>query len=368
MMQRASVLAIIALMLLLETAGAAVRIKDIVSVRGVRDNQLIGYGLIIGLQGTGDSLRNSPFTAQSLRSMLERLDITYNADSPRTRNIAAVMVTATLPPFIGRGSRIDVTLSSLGDATSLTGGTLIQTSLRAADGNIYAVAQGPLAVTGFSQEGDAERLTQGVPTVGRIPNGAIIEREVDGGFDQQTSVVLEMRNPDFDTVVAVTDAINAYTRDRFKTPLAQVHNARTIVVKRPNKINVTRFIAALGRLKVKADTPARVIVDERTGTIVIGHQVQISTVAVAHGNLVVRITEEPQVSQPDPFSDGETVVVPRTLIQTGETEGRLAVLRGSNLQSLVEGLNAIGLKPDGIIAILQAIKSAGALQAELIVQ
>ena len=351
-----------------EAVLASVRIKDIVTVRGVRDNQLIGYGLVIGLQGTGDSLRNSPFTAQSLRSMLERLGITYNADSPRTRNIAAVMVTANLPAFIGRGARIDVTLASLGDAASLTGGTLLQTPLSAADGKIYAVAQGPLAVSGFSKQGEAETVSQGVPTVGRIPNGAIVEREVSGNFAQQNKVVLEMRNPDFDTVIKVTDTINAYTRRRYNKVLAKELNARTIMIERPGKADITRLIAEIGRLRVTADTPARVIVDERTGTVVIGHQVKIATVAVAHGNLLVRITEDPQVSQPEPFSEGKTTVVPRTQVLAGQKDGRLAILKGNSLNTLVEGLNAIGLKPNGIIAILQAIKSAGALQAELIVQ
>ena len=359
---------IIAASIALSPAHAEVRIKDIVSIQGVRDNQLIGYGLVIGLQGTGDSLRNAPFTAQSLRSMLERLGINYGADAPRTRNIAAVMVTANLPAFIGQGSRIDVTISSLGDAASLTGGTLIQTPLHGADGKIYAVAQGPLAVSGFAKEGDAETVSQGVPTVGRIPNGAIVERRIKGAFRQQASIVLETRNPDFNTIVDIADAINSYTRRRFRQSLAEAQDARTIVVKRPAKADLTRFIAEISQLKIEPDTPARVVVDERTGTIVIGHKVKIATVAVAHGNLLVRVTEQPEVSQPAPFSKGETTVVPRTLVETAQKDGRLAILKGSDLHTLVQGLNAIGLKPTGIIAILQAIKTAGALQAELIVQ
>ncbi|MGI9465404.1 MAG: flagellar basal body P-ring protein FlgI [Aestuariivirgaceae bacterium] len=351
-----------------EVANATVRIKDIASVQGVRENQLIGYGLVIGLQGTGDSLRNSPFTAESLRSMLERLGINFATGDPRTQNIAAVMVTATLPAFIGRGSRIDVSVSSLGDASSLAGGTLIQSPLHGADGKIYAVGQGPLAVSGFAKQGEAESISQGVPTTGRIPNGAIIEREITGNFRDQPTIVLEVRNPDFNTVVDIADAINAYTSRRYKRALAQELDARTISVARPDKVAITRFIAEIGRLAVIPDTPARVVIDERTGTIVIGHKVQINTVAVTHGNLTVRITELPQVSQPAPFSEGETAVVPRTLVETGQKDARLAILNGGNLQSLVEGLNAIGLKPTGIIAILQAIKTAGALQAELVVQ
>ncbi len=347
---------------------ASVRIKDIASVQGVRENQLIGYGLVIGLQGTGDSLRNSPFTAESLRSMLERLGINFADGDPRTQNIAAVMVTASLPAFIGRGSRIDVTVSSLGDASSLAGGTLIQTPLHGADGNIYAVGQGPLAVSGFAKQGDAESVSQGVPTTGRIPNGAIIEREITGDFRDLRSIVLEVRNPDFNTVVDIADAINAYTSRRYNRALARELDARTVSITRPDKVAITRFIAEIGRLAVRPDTPARVVIDERTGTIVIGHKVQIATVAVTHGNLTVRISELPQVSQPAPFSEGETTVVPRSVVETGERDGRLAILKGSNLHTLVEGLNAIGLKPTGIIAILQAIKSAGALQAELVVQ
>ena len=354
--------------LLFGPAEAKVRLKDIVSVQGVRDNQLLGYGLVIGLQGTGDSLRNAPFTAESLRSMLERLGINYDSSAPRTRNIAAVMVTANLPAFIGKGSRIDVTISSLGDAASLAGGTLIQTPLQGADGKIYSVAQGPIAVSGFAEQGQAERVSQGVPTVGRIPNGAIVERRIKGVFGEQSSIVLEARNPDFNTIIEIADAINEHTVKRYKLRLAKAQDARTIVVQRPAKADLTRFIAEISQIEITPDIPAKVVIDERTGTIVIGHQVKIATVAVAHGNLLVRITEQPQVSQPEPFSDGETTVVPRTIVETGQKNGRLAILDGSNLHALIEGLNAIGLKPTGIIAILQAIKTAGALQAELIVQ
>ncbi len=347
---------------------ATVRIKDIASVQGVRDNQLVGYGLVIGLQGTGDSLRNSPFTAQSLRSMLERLGINYGLDAPRTRNVAAVIATASLPAFIGKGSRIDVTLSSLGDASSLAGGTLIQTSLQGADGQIYAVAQGPLAVSGFAKAGQAESISQGVPTAGRIPNGGIVEREIKGAFRDLSSIVLEVRNPDFKTIVDITDAINRFTTKRYKRALAREQDSRTIAVSKPHKVGITRFIAQIGQLAVTPDTPARVVIDERSGTIVIGHQVKIATVAVTHGNLTVRITEVPVASQPAPFSDGETAIVPRTLVEAGQKDARLAILNGGDLYTLVEGLNAIGLRPTGIIAILQAIKTAGALQAELIVQ
>ncbi|HZT49598.1 MAG TPA: flagellar basal body P-ring protein FlgI [Hyphomicrobiaceae bacterium] len=349
-------------------AQAATRIKDIISVQGVRANQLVGYGLVIGLNGTGDSLRNSPFTEQSLQSMLDRMGINVRNAKARTRNVAAVIVTADLPPFVGKGSRIDVTVSSLGDATSLAGGSLILTPLMGADNQIYAVGQGPLAVAGFAQGGKAETLTQGVPTTGRIPNGALVEREAPGNLGDEKQLVLELRNPDFKTAVNVADAINAHTMQRYGVKVARERDLRAVAVNRPFFINPARFLAEIGELAVETDVPARVVIDERTGTIVIGKDVQISTVAVAHGSLTVRITETPRVSQPLPFSRGETVVTPETSVAAEQSGGNLAIVRGTNLQTLVAGLNRIGLKPNGIIAILQAIKSAGALQADLVVQ
>ncbi len=347
---------------------AGTRIKDIVTIRGVRANQLIGYGLVIGLNGTGDTLRNSPFTEQSLQSMLDRMGINVRNSKARTRNVAAVIVTAELPAFIGKGSRIDVTVSSLGDASSLAGGSLILTPLSGADNQIYAVAQGPLAVTGFVTQGKAESLTQGVPTTGRIPNGGLIEREGPGRFADEKVLVLELRNPDFSTAVGVADAINAYMHARYGIRVAREDDLRTVTLHRPFYLGAARFMAEIGELPVQVDAPARVVIDERTGTIVIGKDVQISTVAVAHGNLTVRVTESPKVSQPLPFSRGETVVTPETQVMAEQTGGNLAIVRGTNLQMLVGGLNRIGLKPNGIIAILQAIKSAGALQADLVVQ
>ena len=349
-------------------AWADTRIKDIVSIQGVRANQLVGYGLVIGLNGTGDSLRNSPFTEQSLQSMLDRMGINVRNAKARTRNVAAVIVTAELPAFIGKGSRVDVTVSSLGDATSLAGGSLILTPLIAADNQIYAVAQGPLAVSGYSSQGKAESVTQGVPTTGRIPNGGMIEREGPGRFADEKLLVLELRNPDFNTAVKVADAINSYSQQKYGVKVAREEDLRTITLQRPFYVGATRFMAELGELSVRPDVPARVVIDERTGTIVIGKDVQISTVAVAHGNLTVRVTEQPKVSQPLPFSKGETVVTPDTSVSVDEQGGNLAIVRGTNLNTLVGGLNRIGLKPNGIIAILQAIKSAGALQADLVVQ
>lgn len=349
-------------------ATAMVRIKDIATLQGVRDNQLVGYGLVIGLKGSGDTLRNSPFTEQSLQSMLDSLGVNVRETRLRTRNVAAVVVTAEMPSFIGKGSTIDISVSSLGDATSLAGGTLVATPLLGADGQIYAVGQGPVAVSGFAELGAAESLTQGIPTVGRIPNGGLIERNLPAKFSQIPDLVLELSNPDFKTAVRIADAINRYTRERYGVRVAKERDYRSVDLTPPPKVSLTRFIAEIESIRVRPDQSAKVVIDERTGTVVIGKDVQISTVAITHGNLTVRISEAPEVSQPAPFSQGETVVVPRTYVDAQETGGRLAVVGGTDLPTLVRGLNRIGLRPTGIIAILQAIKTAGALQAELVVQ
>jgi flagellar P-ring protein precursor FlgI len=357
------------LSLSISAADAAVRVKDIANLKGVRENQILGYGLVIGLKGTGDTLRNAPFTEQSLQSMLDNMGINIRGTSLRTRNVAAVVVTADLPPFVAGGSRIDVAISSLGDASSLLGGTLVMTQLRGADGETYAVAQGAIAVGGYNVEGAAQTLSQGVATAGRIPNGALIEREIKGRFSEMESLILELKNPDFVTATRIMDAINAHGSGRYQKAVAFERDYRTIVLSRPRGTSPVRFIAEIEELLVEPDTPARVVVDERTGTVVIGRNVQISTVAVTHGNLSVRITEAPIVSQPSPFARrGETVVVPQTFIEANEPGAKIAILRGADLQRLVRGLNQIGLKPQGIIAILQAIKAAGALQAELVIQ
>ncbi|WP_027581569.1 flagellar basal body P-ring protein FlgI [Bradyrhizobium sp. Ai1a-2] len=361
-------LSFIVLLLSSTVADAAVRIKDIANLKGVRENQLIGYGLVIGLKGTGDTLRNAPFTEQSLQSMLDNMGINIRGTLLRTRNVAAVVVTADLPPYAAGGSRMDVALSSLGDSSSLLGGTLLMTQLRGADGEVYAVAQGAVAVGGYSVEGAAQTVSQGVPTSGRIPNGALIEREVQGKFYEMESLILELKNPDFVTATRIIDAINHYGQGRYRASMAFERDYRSIILSRPRTVAPVRFIAEIGELLVEPDTPARVVIDERTGTVVIGRNVQVSTVAVTHGNLSVRITEMPIVSQPAPFSRGETVVTPQTFIEAGEPGAQVAILRGTDLQRLVRGLNQIGLKPQGIIAILQAIKAAGALQADLVIQ
>lgn len=350
------------------SSGPVSRIKDIATLQSARDNQLVGYGLVIGLQGTGDGLRNAPYTEQSIKAMLENLGIAMEGGRARAKNVAAVIVTATLPAFVESGARIDVSVSSLGDATSLAGGTLVMTPLKAADGQIYAVAQGSVSVSGFSAKGQAEQLTQGVPTAGRVPNGGIVERQVDAQFADLGALTLQLRNPDFSTAVMVADVINQYATDRFGKRVASEQDSRTVIIRKPTGISTARFVAELENLLVVADAPARVVIDERTGTIVIGQDVRISKVAISHGTLTVRITEAPKVVQPEPFSQGQTAVEPYTTIDASRPDARVAVLDGPNLETLVGGLNRLGVKPDGIIAILQGIKSAGALQADLVVQ
>ncbi len=362
--------ALLAALLLLSSlvgADAAVRIKDITSLRGARDAQLIGYGLVVGLQGTGDSMRNAPFTNHALQSMLEQMGLAMRANTLGNKNVAAVIVTADMPFGMDTGQRLDVTVSSLGDATSLMGGTLLLTQLASPDGLPHASAQGAVTVTGFDAAGQAETVSQGVPTAGRIPNGAIIERPIEGPLDE-LRMFLELRNPDYATAMRIIDAINAFSRRAFNRPIAFERDSRSVELLRPSAVSTPRLMAAIGNLLIDPDTAARVVVDSRTGTVVIGQDVQISTVAVTHGTLNVRVTEAPQVSQPGPFSNGKTVVTPSTQVKVNETGGQVAIVSGASLRSLVAGLNRLGVKPSGIIAILQAIKSAGALQADLIVQ
>lgn len=348
--------------------GPNVRLKDIASLQSARDNQLLGYGLIVGLQGTGDSLRNSPFTEQSLRAMLQNLGIATEGGQTRSQNIAAVLVTATLPPFASLGSRIDVTASSLGDASSLRGGTLVMTSLAGADGEIYAVAQGAVIVSGVTAEADAATLQTGVTTTGRLPGGAIIEREIPAKFKSTNELVFQLRNPDFSTAVGIADTINQFALTRYGQGIATARDSSSIHVTKPANQDLARLMSELEGLVVSTDSAAKVVVNERTGTIVIGHNVKISRVAVSHGTLTVQVTETPTVVQPLPFSDGVTAVEPLSDITAGVDGGQVAILDGPDLRSLVAGLNTIGVKPDGIIAILQGMKSAGALQAELVLQ
>lgn len=352
----------------LTPAFGASRIKDVASLQAGRDNQLIGYGLVVGLQGTGDSLRSSPFTDQSIRAMLQNLGISTQGGESRTRNVAAVLVTATLPPFASPGSRVDVTVGSLGDSTSLRGGTLVMTSLSGADGQIYAVAQGSVVVTGFAAQGDAATLNQGVTTSGRVPNGAIIERELPSKFKDGFNLVLQLRNPDFSTAVGMAAAINKYASQQYGGRIAEARDSQSVLVEKPKMADLARLMADIENLVIETDVPARVVINERTGTIVIGQDVRVNEVAVSYGTLTVEVSETPTVVQPLPFSRGRTEVEPNTTINAQSSGGTVAILNGSSLRSLVAGLNNIGVKPDGIIAILQSIKSAGALQAELVLQ
>ena len=342
------------------------RIKDIVNIEGVRDNQLVGYGLVVGLNGTGDSLGNSPFTDQSLNAMLERLGVSVRDQNLNTANVAAVMVTATLPPFTNQGSRIDVSISSLGDATSLRGGTLLVTPLLAADGEVYAVAQGAVSISGFTIQGDAANLTQNTPTAGRIAGGGIVEREIDFQLADLQSVRLALKNPDFTTARRIEQAINGFTAAR----ISKAENSASVVLRRPKNYDgtIVDLITDIEQLPIQPDQPARVVISESSGVIVMGADVRISDVAIAQSNLTVRITETPQVSQANPFAEGgETVVVPRTDIELNSGDDvNLALLEtGVTLQDLVTGLNRLGMQPRDIITIIQAIKAAGALQAEI---
>ncbi len=342
------------------------RIKDIVDIEGVRENQLVGYGLVVGLNGTGDGLGNSPFTEQSLIAMLERLGVNIRGQNLNTGNVAAVMVTATLPPFKNQGSKIDVNISALGDASSLQGGTLLVTPLLAADGEVYAVAQGEANIAGFSVEGDAASITQNVPTAGRIPNGGIVEREIDFKLEELQQVRLALRNPDFTTSRRIAQAINGFTNGS----LAKAENSASVVLRRPTNYDGTiiDLITDIEQLPIQPDQPARVIISERSGVIVMGADVRVSGVAIAQGNLTLKINETPQVSQANPFADqGETITVPRTDVGAdANADAKLAVLdTGVTLQELVTGLNQLGISPRDVITILQAIKAAGALQAEI---
>lgn len=363
---RAAVLALALAASWAAAAEAQSRIKDIADVEGVRDNQLVGYGLIVGLNGTGDDLDSAPFTRESLIGMLQRLGVSARDDDLDTQNVAAVMVTANLPPFARQGTRIDVTVSALGDAESLLGGTLLVTPLLAADGEVYAVGQGPVAVGGFSAEGEAASVTKGVPTTGRIANGAIVEREIAFALGDLESVKLSLRNPDFTTARRMAQAINKFLGETAARP----SDPATVQLGVPAKYegDVVALLTDIEQLPVKADQVARVVIDERSGVIVMGEKVRISTVAIAQGNLTIRITETPQVSQPAPFSNtGETEVVPRTSVEIDEDGTRqLGILAsGVSLQELVNGLNALGVGPRDLITILQAVKAAGALQAEI---
>ena len=341
------------------------RIKDLAAVEGVRTNQLLGYGIVVGLNGTGDTLNNTPFTKQSLQAMLERLGVNTRGANMRTANVAAVMVTANLPPFSTQGTRVDVTVSAMGDAKSLQGGTLLVTPLLGADGEVYAVSQGPVAISGFSAEGEASKITRGVPTVGRIANGGVVEREIDFALNKLSTLRLSLRNPDLTTARRMAAATNEFVGGDSAEPT----DPSTVVLQIPARFkgNMIKLLTDIEQLRIEPDQLARIVIDERSGIIVMGKDVRVSTVAVAQGNLTVTISEQPQVSQPNEFARGRTVATPQTSVKVDTGGGnKLALVKESvTLAELVDGLNALGIGPRDLISILQAIKSAGALQAEI---
>ncbi len=344
-----------------------IRLKDLVEFDGVRGNDLVGYGLVVGLNGTGDGIRNAPFTEEIMSNLLERLGVNVAGEEYRPKNVAAVFVTASLPPFARAGGRIDVTVSAIGDAKSLLGGTLVMTPMNGADGQIYAVAQGTIIAGGISAEGDAARVVQGVPTAGIIPSGARVEREVEFDFTTLTSLRLALRNPDFTTAAIIESALN----QEFGRRVAEMLDSGTVEfnIDATNMRSAAHAIGRVENIAISPQTRARVVVDQRSGTIVIGEDVRISRVAVAQGNLTLRIEESPVVIQPNPFAEGETVVVPRTQAAIDQDRGTgLAEIRGgASLSELVAGLNALGVAPNDMIDILKSIKAAGALHAEFIV-
>ena len=340
------------------------RIKDMADVEGVRVNQLIGYGIVVGLNGTGDKLRNAVFTRESLITILERLGVNTRDQSRNldTKNVAAVMVTANLPAFTKAGERIDVTVAALGDATNLTGGTLLVTSLIAADGEVHAVAQGTIATGALAARGAAQSITRGVPTSGRIANGATVEKEIPFELARQTMPRLGLRNPDLTTALRIAAAVNR----EMGGGIARATDSRTVALNLQGR-DVVEALSRIEQLRVEPDNGARVVIDEASGIIVMGANVTISTVAIAQGNLTIRVTEAPQVSQPEALSEGQTTVVPRTSVGIDDqSDRRLGILpRSVTLQELVRNMNALGVGPRDMISILQAIKASGALQADL---
>lgn len=367
-MIRALLAALAAVHLAMAAAAGPVRIKDLVEFDGVRGNELVGYGLVVGLNGTGDGLRNSPFTEEIMTNILERLGVNVSGEQFRPKNVAAVLVTATLPPFARAGGRIDVTVSTIGDAKSLLGGTLVMTPLNGADGQIYAVAQGTVISGGAVAAGQAASVTQGVPTSGGIPAGAVVEREIGFELASLTALRLGLRTPDFTTALRIENAINR----EFGRPVARMTDPGTVAldIAETRSLSTAHALVRIENLLVQPEHRARVVVDQRSGTIVMGEDVRISRVAVAQGNLTLRVEEAPMVSQPNPFSQGATVVVPRSNASIEEAPGiGLAEIEGStSLSDVVAGLNALGVAPRDMIDILKSISAAGALHAEFIVR
>ena len=361
MKRRILPLALFALFLALP--ARAVRLKDIAYVQGMRPNQLVGYGLVVGLEGTGDGTQ-AKFTLQSIANLMERMGISVDPNQVKVKNTAGVIVTATLPPFAKVGQKIDVLVSSLGDAKSLQGGTLLLTPLRGADGRVYALAQGAVSIGGFAQGGAGGRVQRNHPTAGRIPNGATVEREVPLDLNGKDELRLRLRYPDFTTVDRAVEAIN----DALGGDLARALDAETILLRVPPEFvgNAVGLLAEVENVEVRPDMRAKVVLDERTGTVVMGAGVRLSEVAISHGGLSVRVMERPQVSQPAPLAGGTTVVTPGTELTVKEKEARLLhIAPGPTIGDLVQALNAVGVTPRDLIAVLQAVKAAGALQADL---
>lgn len=349
------------------SAFAAVKIKDIVDVEGVRGNDLVGYGLVIGLDGSGDTIRNSPYTEEALSNLLERLGVNIQGSDFRPNNVAAVIVTASLPPFARTGSRIDINVSSIGDAKSLAGGTLIMTPLNAADGEVYAVAQGSVLISGFKAEGDAASIVEGVPTSGSIPNGARIEREIEFDFRSMSRIRLALRSPDFTTAERIEAEINK----TFGQSIASLLDSGTVELDLSTvSQSPARLLSRIENYDISPAQKARVVIDQRSGTIVLGQNVKVSSVAIAQGNLSIKIAEAPTVSQPNPFGYGDSIILPRTNINVTDGEpGNIALVdENVTLPDLVAGLNALGVSPREMIDILKTMKTAGALHAELVLQ
>lgn len=362
---RAACCALAALAGLAVSAGAQTRLKDIADIEGVRDNQLVGYGLVLGLNGTGDSVGGTPQTRQSLEAVLERFGVNTRDANLNPANVAAVVVTTDLPAFAMPGTRVDVTISTTGDASDLSGGVLLATPLLGADGQVYAVAQGSVNANGFAAEGEAASIVRDAPTTGRISGGAIVERELSYDFAGRNEIRLALRNPDFATASRTVSAINRL----LGAPAAQALNPSIVRVRRPASFegDMVALITVLEQLRVAPDQPARIVIDDASGVVVMGAQVRVSTVAIAQGSLTISVAEAPQASQAAPLAPGgETEVLPRTEVLVEEALGGLAIIDGGvPLSDLVDGLNALGVTPRDLITILQALKAAGALQAEI---
>lgn len=360
-------LAMLLIFLTFPATAGEIRIKDLVEFDGVRGNDLVGYGLVVGLNGTGDGLRNSPFTEEIMSNLLERLGVNVTGEQFQPKNVAAVFVTASLPPFARAGGKIDVTVSAIGDAKSLLGGTLVMTPLNGADGQIYAVAQGAIIAGGISAEGQGAKVTEGVPTSGSIPSGARVEREVLFDFNQMGTVRLALRQPDFTTAARIEAVINR----AFGGRPAQMLDSGTVSldIAATGAGSTAHVMAKLENLLVEPEARARVVVDQRSGTIVMDDDVRISHVAIAQGNLTLKVEEAPVVVQPNPFSEGETIVVPRSNVEIQQDQGKglAEVQGGASLSEVVAGLNALGVAPGDMINILKSINAAGALHAEFVV-